>query len=44
MAELVTKADFADAMERQTLKLIVRLASLLVAAIGALAVLIRLGL
>lgn len=44
MAELVTKADLADAMERQTLKLTVRLGGLLVAAIGALAVLMRLGL
>lgn len=44
MAELVTRKDLDDAMEHQTLKLTVRLGGLLVAAIGALAVLMRLGL
>jgi hypothetical protein len=42
MADLVTKADLRDAMERQTLMLTVRLGAILVAGIGALAVISRL--
>jgi len=42
MAELVTKADLREAMERQTLMLTVRLGALLVAGVGVLAVISRL--
>lgn len=42
MAELVTKSDLAAALEAQTLRLTVRLGGMLVAAVGALAVLQRL--
>lgn len=42
MAELVTKTDLAAALEAQTLRLTVRMGALMVAGIGALAVLIRL--
>ena len=43
MTELVTKADLNQAVERITLTLTIRLGGLLVAGIGALAVLSRLG-
>jgi hypothetical protein len=42
MAELVTKGDLREAMERQTLMLTVRLGALLVAGVGVLAVISRL--
>lgn len=42
MAELVTKTDLALALEGQTLRLTIRLGGMLVAAVGALAVLQRL--
>ncbi|WP_404404136.1 hypothetical protein [Pelagibacterium halotolerans] len=41
MAELVTKTDLNDALERHTLKFTVRLGGLLIAGIGALAPLQR---
>jgi len=46
MAEIATKADITELkgqMERQTLLLTIRLGGLMVAGIGALALLLRLG-
>lgn len=43
MSELVTKADLRDALERQSLALTVRLGAMLIAAVGALAVLLKIG-
>jgi hypothetical protein len=42
MSELVTKSDLAAALEAQTLRLTVRLGALMVAGVGALAILLRL--
>lgn len=43
MAELVTKTDLREALEKQTLALTVRLGGMLIVAIGALAAITRLG-
>lgn len=42
MSELVTKSDLSAALEAQTLRLTVRLGALMVAGVGALALLLRL--
>lgn len=43
MAELITKTDLEAALERQTLRLTVRLGGLMIAGVGALTLLLRLG-
>ena len=43
MAEIVTREDLRQALETQTLRITVRLGSLIVVATGALAALIKLG-
>lgn len=43
MLDLVTKTELREALDTQTLRLTVRLGGLIVAATGALAVLIKLG-
>ena len=42
VSDLVTKDDMRDAMERQTLRLTIRLGALMVVGLGALTALIRL--
>jgi len=42
MAELVTKTDLAEALDKQSLRLTVRLGSLIIGATGVLAVLMKL--
>lgn len=43
MADLVTKADLRDAMERLTLSLTIRLGGVMAAGLGILAALLKIG-